>query len=201
MPPTKHKTFSKTAVKASKKPIENCAGWDPGRFNFAFAIYSRKKKLQASGCIEGLETVGSIELFRKQFLQVVKTFKPQSMCLERFHSQPGRGSKRNLELINLSIGIVIGYCMCNNIPWALVTASTHKRWLANNFKVGLMPVPAKPRKGRKPVIRKKYDITTYKEWKHLETEHEVDASNVAKWYLAMLDRDKARKEANGDNYK
>ena len=181
MPPAKRPT-----PKPKKPPIDTCLGHDPGRSFYGFAVYSRKDHLLHSGYIEGLENVGAIERFRKQFLQIVKTFKPQSMCLERFHSQPGRGSKRNLELINLAIGIVIGYCMCNGIPWALVTASTHKRWIANNFRVGLMPVPTKKPKGRRRVIRKKYDITTYKEWRHLETEHEVDAANVAKYALAKI---------------
>lgn len=166
--------------------IQNTLGCDPGRFNFGWCLYARSGGVQNSGVIEGLENVKFIPLYRKQVLRLFKTFRPDSVAIERFHSQPGRGSKTNLELVNLAIGILIEHCIKTRIPWTLVTASTHKRWLALNFKVGLMPVKKGKPRGRRKVIRKKFDITTYKEWKVLDTEHEVDAANIAKYALEKV---------------
>jgi hypothetical protein len=80
-----------------------------------------------------------------------------------------------MELVNLMIGQCRMICRVHKIGCELVTASEHKAWLSRNFKVGFS---TKKTRGK---VQKKYDITTYSEWKHLPTEHEADAANVAKY--------------------
>lgn len=172
--------YDGTLTIKDKQRIYSALGLDPGRFNFAWAYYTRQRGLVFSSIIEGIDVASYLMVFRKQFKQVMRAYKPHCVCIERYHSQPGRGSKRNLELVNLSIGIVLDYCIDRHIPVELTTAATHKAWAARNFQVALKKDP-----GRKKV-KQKYDLHSYKEWRHLETEHEVDAANMAKFVLEKV---------------
>lgn len=162
--------------------IKTCLGFDPGKINTGWAVYHRTKRLTHSGVIDGLDTVELVPVVHKQVTKLFKTFKPDCCCIERFHSQFGRGSKKNFELVNLTIGIILGYCLAHKVPFKLVTASTHKRWISKEYVVKKRPVKERGR-GR---IKRTYDIRTYKEWSKLETEHEVDAANIAKYALTKV---------------
>jgi hypothetical protein len=128
--------------------------------------------------MDGMENASDLLDFRRQVKQVFATWRPHCVCIERFHSQPGRGSKKNLELVNLSIGTVIEHCLENRIPIELTTASAHKGWLVRNYTgIQLRENSGSAR------IKRKYDITTFQEWRGLQTEHEADAANMAKFVL------------------
>jgi hypothetical protein len=163
-----------------------CLGIDPGKNDTGWALYDSKKGLRASGVLEGIDKVTPFTLAQthQHLTRLVRLQQPDCVAIERYHAQPGRGTKSSLESINLMIGGLIAYLICKKIPYALVTASTHKRWLSSNYVVGLVKVPVQ-RGGRKrrsrSRIQKKYDIRTYKEWRHLRTEHEADAANLAKF--------------------
>jgi len=128
-----------------------------------------------------MENASDLLYFRRQVKQVFATWRPHCACIERFHSQPGRGSKKNLELVNLSIGVVIEHCLENRIPLELTTASVHKGWLARTYtEVGQREDAGRGR------IKRKFDITTFPEWAGLATEHEADAANMAKFVLEKV---------------
>jgi hypothetical protein len=149
-------------------------GCDPGKVNFAWAIYG-DDGLEEHGLIDGAESIDRLEPNAAFFERVVRFTEPDACLLERFHQRPGRGSSKNMELVNLMIGQCIIICKFHKIPCYLITAAEHKRWIAENFAVEKV---AKKSSGK---VSKKYDITTYAEWLSLPTEHEVDAANLAKY--------------------
>lgn len=159
---------------AIETPDFRVLGCDPGKVNFAWAIYG-DDGLEETEVIEGAETIDRLDTVGVFFERVVRYAEADICCIERFHQRPGRGSVKNMELVNLMIGQCRMICRFHGIGCELVTAAEHKAWLARNFEVGYSN---KKVKGK---IKKKYDITTYKEWQHLSTEHEVDAANVAKY--------------------
>lgn len=167
----------------SKPTISLVLGVDPGKYDTGWALYRRGKGLQATGVVEGLDHVDpyTITQCRLRLARLLKLYQPEVVAIERYHAQP-RGAKTTLETQNLQIGMLIEMCIRKKIPWHLVTPSTHKRWLSANYEVGV--IADKRRRGK--TIKKTYDIRTYKEWCRLNTEHEVDASNVAKYALQKL---------------
>jgi len=159
-------------------PLKNyrkALGCDPGKENFGWAIYIRGLGLTHSSVTDGIDKVTDISFFRKNIVTILNTHQPDCVCIERFHSQPRRGSKKNLELVNLAIGVAVEVFLSCGLPVDLVTAATHKSWLSRNFEVGFREETTRGK------IKRKYDITTYKEWQHLNTEHEADAANMAKY--------------------
>ena len=149
-------------------------GCDPGRVNFAWAIYD-DEGLGEHGLIEGAESVERLNATAAFFERIVKFTDPDVCCMERFHQRPGKGSVKNMELVNLMIGQCRMICRVHHVECYLITASEHKTWLSSNFEVELS------KKKTSSKIKKKYDITTYEEWAALPTEHEVDAANIAKY--------------------
>lgn len=163
-----------------KKPLplknyRKALGCDPGKENFGWAIYVRGVGLTHSSVTDGIEKVTDLSWFRRSLSIILDTHQPDCVCIERFHSQPRRGSKKNLELVNLVIGDAIELFLNRGLPVDLVTAATHKSWLSRNFEVGFREEKTRGK------IKRKYDITTYHEWQHLFTEHEADAANMAKY--------------------
>ena len=152
-------------------------GCDPGKENFGWAIYVRDMGVTHSSVMDGIDIVGYTSFFRKNLATVFNTHNPDCMAIERFHSQPRRGSKKNLELVNLTIGVALEIAFERAIPIEFVTASVHKGWLARNYVVQFREEQTRGR------IKRKYDITTYEEYRHLVTEHEADAANLAKYAL------------------
>ena len=152
-------------------------GCDPGKENFGWAIYIRGVGITHSGVIDGIDKVNYTSFFRRNLATIFNTHCPDCMAIERFHSQPRRGSKKNLELVNLTIGIALEISLERFIPVEFVTASVHKGWLARNFDVQFREEKTRGR------IKRKYDITTYEEYRYLITEHEADAANLAKYAL------------------
>jgi len=149
-------------------------GCDPGKVNFAWAIYG-DLGLEDHGVIEGAEEIARLDHTAAFFERVVRFTEPDLCCIERFHQRPGKGSVKNMELVNLMIGQARMICRHHRIPCELVTASEHKKWIAKNFDVQLSTRTVKG------AVKKKYNIWTYEEWVDLPTEHEVDAANVAKY--------------------
>ncbi len=149
-------------------------GCDPGRVNFAWAIYG-DLGLEDHGVLEGAEEVARLDHAAAFFERVVRFTAPNACCMERFHQRPGKGAVKNMELVNLMIGQARMICRHHGIPCELVTAAAHKTWIAKNFQV------ERSSRKVKGVVKKKYDISTYSEWVGLPTEHEVDAANVAKY--------------------
>ena len=162
--------------------FQTCLGFDPGKYNTGWAFYTRAFGLTHTGVIDGLDYVDFIPWLNKQMLLLFRTFKPDCVCIERFHSQYGRGSKTNFELVNLTIGLLVGICLAKQIPFKLVTASTHKKWLSHNFEVGKRAISDRGRCR----IKRTFDITTYAEYRHLEIEHEADAANLGKYGLERV---------------
>ncbi len=151
-------------------------GCDPGKVNFAYAVYG-PDGLDGHGVIDGAETVGELDLSNHWFDKILRWYEPDACCIERFHQRPGKGGSGNLELVNLVIGEARKSCKIYGIPCKLITAPTHKSWTPRIYKGEVQQVTYK-KKGK---IKTKYDLTTYKEWKGLPTEHEVDAANLAKY--------------------
>ena len=149
-------------------------GCDPGKVNFAWAVYG-DDGLEQHEVIEGAETVDRLDAAAAFFERVVKYTEPDVCCIERFHQRPGKGSVKNMEMVNLMIGQCRMICRFHHVPCELITASEHKTWLSRNFEVGFS------NKKIRGTVKKKYDITTYSEWQNMPTEHEVDAANVAKY--------------------
>ena len=150
-------------------------GCDPGKVNFAWAIYG-DVGLEDHGLIEGAEEVARLDYNAAHFEKIIRFYEPDACCIERFHQRPGKGSVKNMELVNLMIGQARMICRVYGIPCKLVTASAHKKWTAQNFHVEKMKTSTAHRG-----VGKKFDISTYKEWRSLKTDHEVDAANVAKY--------------------
>lgn len=150
-------------------------GCDPGRINFAWAIYG-DDGLEDHGLIEGAEEVKRLDYNAAHFEKIIRFHSPDACCIERFHQRPGKGAVKNMELVNLMIGQARMICRLYKIPCKLITASDHKKWTAHHFDVERVKT-----KASKNGVGKKFDISTYKEWRGLPTDHEVDAANVAKY--------------------
>jgi Holliday junction resolvasome RuvABC endonuclease subunit len=150
-------------------------GCDPGKVNFAWAIYG-DEGLEDHGLIEGAEAIDRLDYNAAHFEKIIRYYDPDVCCIERFHQRPGKGSVKNMELVNLMIGQARMICRMYQIPCMLVTASTHKKWTSQNFDVARVKT-----KARSSGVGKKFDLTTYQEWRTLPTDHEVDAANVAKY--------------------
>lgn len=161
-------------------------GLDPGKYSTGWCVYSHKGVL-FSGVLDGLDHVDpdTITRCRNAVARLIKVYAPTAVAIERYHAQP-RGARTTLETQNLQIGMIIEICIRKKIPWHLITPSTHKRWLSANYEVGVIADKRRRSRGAKKVIKKVYDIRTYKEWRSLRTEHEVDAANVAKFALCKL---------------
>lgn len=160
-------------------PLKNfrvALGCDPGIENFGWAIYVRGVGITHSSVMDGIDHVSYTSFFRRNLTTLFTTHKPDCMAIERYHSQP-RGPKKNLELVNLTIGIALELSFRLAIPIEFVTAAVHKGWLARNYEVQFREEKTRGR------IKRKYDITTYHEYTHLLTEHEADAANLAKYAL------------------
>lgn len=149
-------------------------GLDPGKVNFAFSLYS-SSGLELTGVMEGAEEVEELRSFRIRFVRKLKRYRPDAVFIERYHVRLGNSVIKNMELVNLMIGIVYDKSMSLGIPCHLITASTHKNWALKNLEVSKKEI--KERGKKRSVI----DLESYHEWGHLETEHEIDASNLAKY--------------------
>lgn len=152
-------------------------GCDPGKVNFAWAIYG-DGGLEDHGLIEGAEDIKRLDYNAAHFEKVIRFHNPDACCIERFSQRPGKGSAKNMELVNLMIGQARMICRLYKIPCKLVTAAEHKKWTAQNFDVERCKEGTK---GEGGVVGKKFDISTYEEWQGINTAHEVDAANVAKY--------------------
>jgi len=150
-------------------------GCDPGRVNFAWAIYG-DYGLEDHGLIEGAEEIKRLDYNAAHFEKIIRFHTPNACCIERFHQRPGKGAVKNMELVNLMLGQARMICRLYKMPCKLITAAEHKKWTAQNFDVELSKV-----KAAKTGVGKKFDISTYKEWRDLKTAHEVDAANIAKY--------------------
>jgi len=149
-------------------------GCDPGRLNFGWAIYG-DEGLEEHGWIEGAETVAHLEAFDERFENLITKKMPDACVLERFHQRPGKGATKNMEVVNLMIGHAMIICRNHGIRCEIYTASSHKRWTSDNFEV------ERSTRKRKGKVSKKYDLSTYKEWTVIDSDHEVDAANIAKY--------------------
>ncbi len=155
-------------------------GIDPGKVNFGWAIYG-DEGLERHGVLDGAEELSDLPGWRQRFLDLIRRWKPDAVCIERFSRRFGKGGQKESEIMNIMIGQASGACLVRGMACHLVTASAHKGWLSRNFEVQLYPV--KPSKAKK-VVTKKWDIGTYIEWQVLAadyTYHEVDAANLAKY--------------------
>jgi len=153
-------------------------GIDPGKVNFGWAIYGNDG-LERHGVIDGAEALEDLAAWRIRFSRIVKNYKPDALCVERYARRFGKGGQKESEIMNIMIGHALEICLCRKISCTLVTASTHKGWTAKNFDV--QPYPKAKKNGS---VEKKWDLGTYEEWKHLAADysyHEVDAANVAKY--------------------
>lgn len=151
-------------------------GFDPGKVNFAWAIYGRQG-LEDHGVEEGVgEEIDNLIYFRERLVRLIDKYQPDAICIERYTLRPfkGRvfkGAPLNTELINLMIGVVMEICWSRNIPAEAITASVHKTWIDTEHG------PLK-RDSKKKII-----VASYQEWEHLRTDHEADAANLAKYGL------------------
>lgn len=149
-------------------------GCDPGRINFGWAIYG-DDGLEEHGTIEGAESIERLDAAGSFFERLIVKKHPDAVCIERFHPRPGFGAVQNVEVVNLMIGQCRAVCKLYKIHVVLVTASEHKGWLSRHFPV------KKSTRSSKGGVGKKFDITTYREWKGIRSDHEVDAANIAKY--------------------
>jgi len=157
-------------------------GLDPGKINFAFSVYGEEGILE-HGDVEGAETFYFIPYFRKRMLRKLLRYRPQAVFVERYHSRPSAGAVINMEMANIMIGIVIEQCSRLGIPWYAITASAHKGWAYRNLDI---PKKTQTRKG---VAKEVHDLESYWEYEHLPTEHEVDATNLAKYGYEKLKKE------------
>lgn len=167
-----------------KKPISigTVLGLDPGRINFAFSIYGKEGILD-HGDVEGAESFFFVPFFRIRMLRKLYRYRPQAVFIERYHSRPGAGAVLNMELANVMIGIVYEQCSRLKIPCYTITASAHKGWAYRNMDV---PTKIVTRKG---VTKEIHDLESYPEYQHLPTEHEIDATNLAKYGYEKLKKE------------
>lgn len=150
-------------------------GCDPGKVNFGWAIYS-DEGLEEYGTLEGAGDLSRLDAAGSFFERLVKKKQPDAVCIERFHPRPGMGAVHNIEVVNLMIGQCRAICRLYRVPVTLITASEHKGWLAKHFQV------ERSTKKVSGGVNKKFDISTYREWAEIKSEHEVDAANVAKYF-------------------
>ncbi len=150
-------------------------GCDPGKVNFAWAIYD-DYGLQEHGVLDGAEEIKQLGRFYIHFANLISKYTPHLVGFERFTQRPGKGAVKNMELVNLMIGGGSVLCRLQGIHTKLVTAAEHKTWTPKKYKVEYLKRPTKS-----GGVSKKYNLATYQEWKDLPSEHEVDAANVAKY--------------------
>ena len=158
-------------------------GCDPGKHNFGWAIYS-DGGLERHDVIEGAATLDGLPAWRKRFIRLVTRWRPDACAIERYMRRLGKGAIKEMEVMNIMIGLSIEICTSRGIPCLPVAAATHKGWTARNFEVEPVKRKAAKRKATtdaKKQIVKKWDIGTYREWRDLPTSHEVDAANLAKY--------------------
>jgi hypothetical protein len=154
--------------------IRRIMGFDPGRINFAWAIYG-PQGLEDHGVEEGCgDDIDNLVYFRERAYRLITKFNPDAVCIERYTLRPvrgrvARGAPQNTELVNLMIGIVMEICWAKNIQIVPITAATHKTWIDREYG----PLD-KDSKG-------KTVVQSYKEWEDLTTDHEADAANLAKF--------------------
>jgi len=161
-------------------------GLDPGKVNFGWATYGGEG-LVDTGVVEGMDNVKGLPSFKERFGNLFHSISPNICGIERYRLRPGKGASQNMELVNILIGHVWTVCELQWVPCYLVDPSAHKSWTSRTFKVELRKQKSKAK------IKKKYDLRTYEEWKHLKTEHEVDAANVAKYvYDYLLPKEKKK---------
>lgn len=157
-------------------------GLDPGRINFAFSIYGEEGIIE-HGDVEGAETFVFVPYFRIRMFRKLRRYRPQAVFIERYHSRPGAGAVINMELANVMIGIVIEQCSRLSIPCYAITASAHKGWAYRNLDI---PKKTVTRKGKTKEV---YHLEGYYEYQHLPTEHEIDATNLARYGYEKLKKE------------
>ena len=151
------------------KPIFRVIGWDPGKHNCALCLYG-PDGIVDTDVIEGVgdgDINEGLGRFTEHVAQQLDWYKPDCCGVERYQLRAGTGFVGNMERVNLMIGILIAACRSRGIPFYLVTPSVHKVWAGKYHG-------ATKRK-------KKLCMHTCPEFKHLPTEHEADAANVAKY--------------------
>lgn len=149
-------------------------GWDPGRHNCACAIYS-KRGVEETDVIDGVgkEIEDNLDAFGERIERVLDWYEPDACVIERYQLRKGSGFVGNMEAVNIMIGIIIAACRARKIPCKLVTPSVHKIWAGKE-------------KGAKKGSKGKLDMTTDPEFAHLDTDHEADAANVARYGLEKM---------------
>lgn len=152
-----------------KQPLFRVIGWDPGTFNCAIAIYG-PDGLHDTDVIDGVgdgDLTEGLDLFAERVARQLEWYKPERCGIERYQLRGGKGFIGNMERVNLMIGTICSECRARQIPFYLVTPSAHKTWAGKHHG-------ATKRKG-------KLCMHTCPEFQHLDTEHEADAANVAKY--------------------
>ena len=146
-------------------------GWDPGKWNTAYAVYG-PKGLEDTGVTDGtMDDVLNLDAFAERAERIIDWYDPDLCAVERYTLRGrGKGFIGNMEQVNLMIGTIAQACRTRNIPFRLVAAHVHKTW-------------AKRSGGAKKGKDGKLDMTTCSEFQHLETDHEADAANLAKYIL------------------
>ncbi len=119
--------------KPQKRPPK-VMGLDPGKVNFAFAMYG-KKGLGPHGDLEGADEIHTIRYFRERFIRKLDRYRPSAVFVERYHLRQGKGAVINMELVNIMVGIVFDQCLERGIHCEMITASTHKAWTSRNYEV------------------------------------------------------------------
>jgi Holliday junction resolvasome RuvABC endonuclease subunit len=144
-------------------------GWDPGRHNCAYAIYGQKG-VEDSDVIDGVgkDIEANLAAFAERVERILDWFGPDACAVERYQLRGGKGFIGNMEAVNIMIGVIAAACRAKNIPCKLVTPSVHKTW-------------AGTKKGATKGKGGKLDMTTDPEFVDLETDHEADAANVARY--------------------
>ena len=157
-----------------------CLGFDPGRINFAFSLYGQDG-IGDHGDVEGVENVTLLPYFRERVWRKLKRYRPVAVFIERYHMRPGSaGAIINMELANLMIGIVFEQCVRLKIPCTLVTAAAHKTWAYRTLDV---PKKTVTRRGKQ---KEHYCLDQCPDYVGLPTEHEVDATNLARYGYEKL---------------
>ena len=148
-------------------PLYRVVGWDPGRINCGLAVFG-PNGLEKTDVIEGtLDDLANLDTFGENVGKQLDWYKPEASIVERYQLRARKGFVGNMEAVNQMIGAIRTECRIRNIPCKLVTAATHKTW-AGRFH------GATKKSG-------KLCMHTCLEFKHLSTEHEADAANVARY--------------------
>ena len=156
----------KTAV-SLEIPLYRAMGWDPGKMNCALAVYG-PGGLETTDVIEGtLDNLDNLDVFGENVAKQLDWYKPEVCLVERYQLRAGKGFVGNMEAVNQMIGAIRTECRIRDIPCKLVTPSAHKTW-AGRFH-------GATKKSNKLCMH------TCPEFRHLDTEHEADAANVARY--------------------